>query len=110
MEKRVIVKPEAGMVIVLLMDKYGDVVGKGVSKCHADDTFDAALGEKLANTRAWIKYYKLANRRCDKWVDLVKENLAYYERMVKKYQADKDIVADKLATLEKEYDEMLQGI
>ena len=57
MKKQVISNDEQKLNIVILTNEALNFSVKGISKCHADDEYDKDLGIKLANTRAWIKYY-----------------------------------------------------
>lgn len=58
MKKQIISKDEIGLNIVILSNEEIGFVVKGFSKCHPDDTYNRDLGIKIANTKAWIKYYE----------------------------------------------------
>lgn len=107
MEKKVIVNEEKGVCVVLYYVKNEwetFLVGKGVARCHASDTFDPELGEKIANNRALRQYYSnLLNReknsltRCDK-------NIIYLSNRKMQLQESIMRAESKIAELKDEYE------
>lgn len=55
MDTNVIIIEEKRKVKVVLTDHNG-IRAVGVAVCHGGDTFDAAVGEKIATLHAWAKY------------------------------------------------------
>lgn len=58
MNKRIYEDVKNKVVVVTISDECGYIIAKGISKCSPEDEFDIEKGRQLANTRAWIKYYK----------------------------------------------------
>ena len=55
MEKKVITNEEKGVCVVLyyITNPYESIlVGRGVARCHASDTFDPVIGETIYKKRA----------------------------------------------------------
>lgn len=110
MNKKVITNDEAKINIVILRnEKYGIEV-KGISKCHPDDTYDKDLGLYLANSRAWIKYYKMLNKAmieeldCGKlFLDRIQKELGIIEETIQNNEA-------KLKLIEEDYTNKIKGI
>lgn len=49
-----------------LLGEYEEFKVKGISRCHEDDTYDETRGCRLAESRAKLKMFKLAEKRADK--------------------------------------------
>lgn len=107
MEKKVITNEEKGVCVVLyyITNPYETIlVSKGIARCHASDTFDPVVGEKIANNRALRQYYskllqeeKRRLKRCD-------NNIEYLAN--RKIQLQESIIRaeSKLDELKNEYE------
>ena len=49
--------------IIVLKDHFGNTISKGIARCSEDDTFNKDAGLKLANARAWKKYFDSAREK-----------------------------------------------
>ena len=57
MKKFEYVSESSKTCVVVLKDHWGNTLAKGMSRCSEDDTFSREAGLKLANARAWKKYF-----------------------------------------------------
>ena len=64
--------PETGESIVALANKSGTYIGQ--AKLHPDDKDNGSeyAGCRIAEGRAWIKYYKQEKRRCREKLETIK--------------------------------------
>lgn len=80
---------------VVAVSTYAGKTVRGVAKCHADDEFDLAKGQRLAAARCHEKIAKKRLRRSDRKMKeayaQVVEAVNYYNRMV---DYNKDAVED----------------
>lgn len=110
MKKQVISNDEHKINIVILTNEAFNFSVKGISKCHADDEYDKDLGIKLANTRAWIKYYtklgKIIGENLDAALDLSK----FWEDYCVDLQQQQYNANAKLKELQAEYAEIVDKI
>lgn len=107
MEKRVIVNENKKTVVVLLINEYRQISAKGIARCSAEDTFDKDKGLSLANTRAWLNYYKRQDAFLDKYIKLCLENINNYKKYISDKTEMSKIIKSKIATLEKDYKELI---
>lgn len=89
MEKKVIKQDNTTIVILKDYSYYPAIVVKGIAKCDPRDTFDAELGEKVANAKAWIKYY-------DKLAKSITSNLDDITDFIDRLTSKKDNMQDTL--------------
>lgn len=54
---------------------------KGISRCMEGDTFDAVLGKRLAESRAKVGMYRIAEDVYKDVADCVEEYLIFYEEL-----------------------------
>jgi hypothetical protein len=110
MKKQVISKDEIGLNIVILSNEaYGFSV-KGISRCHADDTYDKDLGIRIANTRAWIKYYDKLSKFLESSINDVTELKELLDSFITADLAEKAHADSKLEELKAEYAEIVDTI
>lgn len=110
MEKQIISKDEERLNIVILKNEEYGIVVKGIARCHADDEYDKEKGIQLANTRAWIKYYKKLGKDISDNIDLSLRVLKYWEDRSVKLQQEQHNADSKLKELEVEYTKMIGTI
>lgn len=107
MEKKVITNEEKGVCVVLyyITNSYETIlVGKGIARCHASDTFDPAIGEKIANNRALRQYYSHLVKEERRRLERCDNNIAYLSSC--KIQLQESIIRaeSKLTELKDEYE------
>lgn len=54
---------------------------KGISKCLEGDAFDETLGKRIAESRAKVKMYRMAEAIYKDVADCIEEYLTYYEEL-----------------------------
>lgn len=54
---------------------------KGISRCMEGDAFDAVLGKRLAESRAKVGMYRIAEDVYKDVADCVEEHLTFYEEL-----------------------------
>ncbi len=95
MTRKVISKDENKLNIVILTDEDLGIVAKGISRCHANDEYDKKFGISLADTKAWLKYYKklklysmkeLAEAEGDWWITQLTIIKNYANKRVVEYE------------------------
>lgn len=96
--------------IIVLKDHFGNTISKGIARCSEDDTFDKEAGLKLANARAWKKYFDYSIKACQHDINRAKRIVSYYEEDITKAEKNLDILNSKRADLEKEIEELLAGL
>ena len=96
--------------VVVLKDHWGDTVAKGMARCSDDDTFNKDAGLKLANARAWNKYFDVAIKDCKRYINGAKSCIAQWERDLAKEEKNLEILNSKKADLEKETEELLSSL
>jgi hypothetical protein len=96
--------------VVVLKDHWGDTVAKGMARCSDDDTFNKDAGLKLANARAWNKYFDVAIKDCKRYINGDKSCIASWERDLAKEEKNLEILNSKKADLEKETEELLSSL
>lgn len=107
MEKKVITNEEKGICVVLyyITNPYRNIlVGKGIARCHASDTFDPVIGEKIANNRALRQYYNNLVKEERHRLERCDNSIAYLSN--RRIQLQRSIIRaeSKLAELKDEYD------
>lgn len=107
MEKKVITNEEKGVCVVLyyITNPYESIlVGKGIARCHASDTFDPVIGEKIANNRALRQYYNNLVKEEKHRLERCDNNIVYLSN--RKIQLQESIIRaeSKLAELKDEYE------
>lgn len=96
--------------VVVLKDHYGITVARGISRCSEDDTFNKEAGLKLANARAWKKYFDGAISDCERYIVAAKNCIAHWEKDLAKEEENLKILTGKRADLEKETEELLSNL
>lgn len=107
MKKQVISNDEQKLNIVILTNEAFNFTVKGVSKCHADDEYDKDLGIKLANTRAWIKYYTKLGKLLGKDLDCALDLSKFWQEYCVELQQQQYNAGAKLKELQAEYAEII---
>ena len=108
MEKKVIKQDTTTIVILKDLSCFPAIVVKGIAKCDPRDTFDAEVGEKVANAKAWIKYYKkLIGRTTSKLKGIasLEEDIVTAKNELNQTM---DYASDKLAKIEFELEELIK--
>ena len=72
-----------------------------------EDTFDKDKGLSLANTRAWINYYKSQNAFLNRQLKAIQNNVNYYKKQLEGKTTLSKSIQQKLADLEKDYEEII---
>lgn len=103
MDKKVYINEEAKIVVVVLRNDEHDIIVRGKSKCHDDDTFDKELGIKLATTRAWINYYTKLRNVAKKDLDLFKDMEEYYSKRAEDTNKLIDVATSKYNEIYNDY-------
>jgi hypothetical protein len=96
--------------VVVLKDHWGNTVAKGMARCSNDDTFNATAGLKLANARAWKKYFDSAIKECERYIRGAKNCIAHWEKDLAKEEQNLAILTSKKNDLEKETEELLSTL
>lgn len=96
--------------VVVLKDNYGITVARGMSRCSEDDTFNKEAGLKLANARAWKKYFDGAIKECERYISGAKNCIAHWEKDLARETQNLEILESKRADLEKEIEELLGSL
>ena len=96
--------------VVVLKDHWGDTLAKGMARCSDDDTFNKDAGLKLANARAWDKYFDNAIKECKRYINGAKNCIAHWERDLAKEEKNLEILNSKKADLAKETEELLSSL
>ena len=110
MEKFEHIDEKNRVCVVVLKDHWGDTVAKGIARCSEDDTFDKEAGLKLANARAWDKYFDIAIKDCQRYINGAKSCIASWERDLAREEKNLEILNSKKADLEKETEELLSSL
>jgi hypothetical protein len=109
MEKRIIVKENEKMVIVILRGAYG-IEAKGISKCHVDDNFDSELGTKIAYNRAIVKYYSKLSKAADCAISHDEEWAKFWTERTEKSKQLKEMADKRLADVTAAYNQLIETI
>lgn len=107
MEKKVITNEEKGVCVVLyyITNPYETtLVGKGIARCHASDTFDPVIGEKIANNRALRQYYRHLVKEEKRRLERCDNNIIYLSSCKTQLQESIMRAESKLAELKDEYE------
>lgn len=96
--------------VVVLKDHWKDTVAKGIARCSEDDAFDKEAGLKLANARAWAKYFDNAIKDCNHTITRTKKYLEHWEKDLDLSLNNLAILTGKRADLEKEIEELLSNL
>lgn len=110
MEKYEYVDEKNKICVVVLKDHWGSTLAKGIARCSEDDTFNASAGLKLANARAWNKYFDGAIKECNRYIAGAKNCIAHWEKDLAKEEKNLEILMGKKADLEKETEELLSSL
>lgn len=110
MKKQVINKNEEGMCIVILGNEHYGILVKGISKCHPDDTYDPVLGEKIANSRAWIKYYEKLKKVLSNELECLEELRDYFTNSIEELKITKENAYNKYDEILADYEETLKNL
>lgn len=110
MRKQVINNEQEKLSIVILSnDSYG-ILAKGISRCHPDDNYDPEIGEKIANSRAWIKYYDKLKRFADRELEWVEDMEQHYAKRVNEYKDLRENATNKYNEIIADYNETLKNL
>lgn len=96
--------------VVVLKDHWGDTLAKGISRCSEEDVFDREAGLKLANARAWKKYFDNTIKHCESDIKRCEKCAEYWNQEIDKTKHNLDIVKTKQEALEKEIEELLGSL
>ena len=107
MKKQVISNDEQKLNIVILTNEAFNFSVKGISKCHADDEYDKDLGIKLANTRAWIKYYTKLGKLLGQDLGCALDLSKFWQDYCVELQQQQYNAGAKLKELQAEYAEII---
>ena len=107
MKKQVISNDEQKLNIVILTNEAFNFSVKGISKCHADDEYDKDLGIKLANTRAWIKYYTKLGKLLGQDLNCALDLSKFWQDYCVVLQQQQYNAGAKLKELQAEYAEII---
>ena len=110
MDKFEYVDEKNKVCVVVLKNHWGDTIAKGIARCSEDDTFNATAGLKLANARAWKKYFDNAIKECERYIAGAKNCIAHWEKDLAKETQNLEILESKRADLEKETEELLSTL
>lgn len=110
MQKFEYVSEEGKTCVVVLKDNWGDTVAKGIARCSETDTFNREAGLKLANARAWSKYFEGAIKDCNRYIDGAKNCIANWQKDLEKEEYNLSILLSKKADLDKETEELLSNL
>lgn len=110
MEKFEYIDEENKVCIVVLKNRFGTTIAKGISRCSEDDTFDKEQGIKLASARAWKKYFDIAIKECERHIAGAKYCISRWEEDITKESGNLAILQGKKADLEKELEELLSNL
>lgn len=110
MKKQVISNDEKKVNIVILTNEALNISVKGIARCHEDDTYDKELGIKLANTRAWIKYYTKLGKLLEEDLEFGLDLAKYWQEYAVELQKQVHTAEAKLKELQAEYTELVDKI
>lgn len=110
MQKKVISDAKNKVNVVILRNDALDIYVKGISKCHEGDTYNEEFGINLANTRAWLKYYQVLDKKSTEDISWLNEMLEWYESRLLKATEGKKVAESKYAEIKKEYEELLKTV
>jgi len=110
MRKQVITNKDEKLNIVILQDDATEITVKGIARCHDSDEYNEEVGLKLANTRAWLKYY-------EKLAKYNKNKLEYFQYFAKRIKKDIEqanytlnLANVRAEEIKKEYEELLKTL
>jgi hypothetical protein len=103
MTRKVISKDEERLNIVILTNETLGIVAKGISRCDVNDNYNREFGIALADTKAWLKYYKklskyytgklkLTKAGEDWWITQLTISKNYADRRVIEYEKQYSII------------------
>lgn len=110
MKKQVISNDEKKVNVVILTNEALSISVKGIARCHEDDTYDKELGIKLANTRAWIKYYTKLGKLLEEDLEFGLDLAKYWQEYTVELQKQVHTAETKLKELQAEYTELVDKI
>lgn len=110
MKKFEYVSESSKTCVVVLKDHWGNTLAKGMSRCSEDDTFSKEAGLKLANARAWKKYFDNTIKHCESDIKRCEVCAEYWNQEIDKTKRNLDVVKTKQAALEKELEELLASL
>lgn len=96
--------------VVVLKDHWGDTLAKGIARCSEDDTFNREKGLKLANARAWKKYFDNTVKTCESDVKRCEKCVEYWNQEIEQTKHNLDIIKTKREALENEIEELLGNL
>lgn len=102
--------PEKKISVVVIKDIWNNTIAKGIAKCSPDDTYSEEAGLRLANARAWLKYYKKAQKAEERNKAYGEGWIAHGQEEVAKATKNLETIGNKLSGLEAELEEILKGL
>lgn len=96
--------------VVVLKDYWKGTLAKGISRCSKDDIFNREKGLKLANARAWKKYFDNTIKTCERDIKHCEEYVKYWNQEIDKTKHNLDIIKTKQEVLENEIEELLANL
>lgn len=110
MLKQVITNKDSKISVVVLTNESLGIKVKGISRCHDEDEYNEELGVKLANTRAWIKYYEKLRSCSLKELEIDKELKECWEDEIARLTKVIHIAETKAQEIREEYEKMIEAI
>lgn len=110
MKKQIINNAEERLNIVILKnDNYG-IIAKGISRCHPDDDYNEEVGQHIANSRAWLKYYEKLQKYTTNELEWVEDTAQHYAERVNQLKEVRQNAVDKYNEIIADYNETLKTL
>lgn len=110
MEKQIINNEQEKLNIVILKNNHYGILAKGISRCHPDDEYNAEVGEKIANSRAWIKYYAKLRKLLDTELEYAEDLKEVFAKEVENIKESRQNAVDKYNEIVADYNETLKTL
>lgn len=106
MRKQIYSNDEKKVNVVVLSNGKEGILVKGISKCSDEDTYDRETGIKLANSRAWLKYYDQVRKNCNVGLEWLRKSVELCNEEIQKLEEQSDTVATKWNEINEELAKM----
>lgn len=110
MRKQIISNAEQKMNIVILSDEATNIIAKGISRCHDGDEYNEELGIRIANTRAWLKYYEKLAKYNQRRINNLQEYAAIIDARMAQADYTINLANVRAEQIKKEYEELLKNV
>lgn len=107
MKKQIISNDDKKVNIVILKNDSLGISVKGISKCHPEDIYDRDKGIKIANTKAWIKYYQTLIKVEKRELDFHNEILEWQKGIIEESQHIMERAENKIPELQAELEKIM---